>query len=100
MSFAEIIVGSLVLPILNIIFFMIIAGVIASWLVAFNVINLNNPTVRQIYYILERFNNAILDPIRRIIPSFGGLDFSPIVALLGIQLLQNMIVFKLLPALS
>lgn len=100
MSFAEILFGSLVLPILNIIFFMIIGWVIISWLVALNVVNLNHPTTRQIYYILERFANTILNPIRRVMPSLGGLDFSPIVALLGLRLVQDLLQFKLIPMLS
>ncbi len=100
MSFAQILLKSLILPILNIIFWLIIVGVIMSWLVAFNVINLNNPTMRQIYDIIDRFNRAILDPIRRIVPPIGGLDFSPIVAIFGIQIIQNLLIFKLYPLLA
>lgn len=100
MSLAQILIHSLLVPIIQIVFWMIIIGVIMSWLLAFNVINLNNPTMRQIYMIIDRFNRAILDPIRKVIPPFGGLDFSPIVAILGLQLLQNILVMKLAPMLG
>ena len=85
-------IASALVSIINVVLLIVVASVILSWLVAFNVINIRNPTVRQIYVSLERFTSAILDPIRRFLPSVGGLDFSPIVAIIGLQFLQNMVV--------
>lgn len=62
---------------------------ILSWLVAFDVVNLRNPAVRQIYYALERITEPLLAPIRRFIPSLGGVDLSFIVLFLIIQGIRN-----------
>ncbi|TMJ17546.1 MAG: YggT family protein [Alphaproteobacteria bacterium] len=66
----------------------IIAQAIISWLVAFNVINTHNDFVRQLLYALDRMTAPLYRPIRRILPDFGGLDFSPIVVLLLIYVLR------------
>jgi len=85
----------LIIRVLDIYLWLIIVGITASWLVSFNVLNLNNKWVRQIYNIV---NNAIEPPmalVRKHIPSAGGLDFSPMVVIFGIYIVQNFL-FKLL----
>jgi YggT family protein len=70
----------------------IIAMVIMSWLTAFNVLNPRSPFVAQIDRALYALTNPVFGPVRRIIPSIGGLDISPIIVLLlleGIQRLVN-----------
>ena len=69
----------------------IIAQAILSWLVAFNVINTHNDFVRQLLYALSRMTEPLYRPIRRILPDFGALDFSPLVVLLLIQILRNIV---------
>jgi YggT family protein len=66
----------------------IIIQAILSWLVAFNVINTHNDFVRSLLYALDRMTAPIYRPIRKILPDFGGLDFSPIVVLLLIYVLR------------
>jgi YggT family protein len=63
----------------------IIVWAVMSWLVAFNVMNDRHPVVRQIERILDAMVRPVLSPIRRIIPSLGAVDISPIIALLIIQ---------------
>jgi YggT family protein len=63
----------------------IFAAAIMSWLVAFDVINYRNPFVRQLGSFLEAVTRPILAPVRRIIPSFGGVDISPILVLLILE---------------
>lgn len=75
----------LILTVINIYFWIILAMVILSWLVAFNVVNRSNPYVRQIGYALERLTEPLLRPIRRFLPDLGGIDLSPIVLLIGMQ---------------
>lgn len=75
----------LILTIIDLYFWVILATVILSWLVAFNVVNRSNPYVRQIGYALERLTEPLLRPIRRVLPDLGGLDVSPIVLLIGLQ---------------
>ena len=69
----------------------IIAQAILSWLVVFNVINTHNDFVRSLLYALDRITAPLYAPIRRIMPDFGGLDFSPLVVLLIIWALQQLL---------
>lgn len=81
----------LILTILATYRWIVIATVIMSWLLAFNVINRSNPYVRQIGYFLERLTEPLLGPIRRKLPDLGGIDISPIILLLGILFLEQLI---------
>lgn len=80
------------------IYWLVLIYVILSFLVGFNVINLNNDIVRQIYYGINSLVDPMLAPIRRILPSAGGLDFSPLVLLLIVMFLRTLILQDLLPA--
>ncbi len=60
----------------------IIASAILSWLFAFDVINHRNRIVSQIAGFLDAVTRPLLEPFRRIIPTLGGIDISPIVVLL------------------
>jgi YggT family protein len=60
----------------------IIASAILSWLFAFDVINHRNRFVNQLAGFLDAVTRPLLEPFRRIIPSLGGIDISPIVVLL------------------
>jgi len=85
----------LILTILDIYFWIILATVVLSWLVAFGGVNRQNPYVRQIDYALHRLTDPVLGPIRRVMPDLGGLDISPIIALLGLQFLQYLVAYYL-----
>ena len=69
--------------ILQVLVWVIIAQVIISWLVAFNVINTQSNFVRTVLDVLERLTAPLYRPIRKILPDFGGIDFSPIVLILA-----------------
>ena len=87
--------GSLVqilLFVINIVWFIVIAHVIMSWLIGFNVLNRNQPLVWQIWNGLERLLEPIYGPIRRILPSMGGLDLSPLVLIVILYALQTILV--------
>ena len=71
--------------ILTLTIWIVIAWVIATWLVLFNVINMRNQIVYSIVHFLERFSMTLLRPIQRVIPPLGGLDLSPFLLLLVIQ---------------
>ena len=71
--------------------YIIILQAILSWLVAFNVINTSNDFVRSFLDALDRITEPLYRPIRRILPDFGGLDFSPMVVLLLIIIVQRII---------
>jgi YggT family protein len=74
----------------------IIISAIMSWLTAFNVINLRNSAVAGIQRILETLTAPVLAPLQRIIPPIGGLDITPIFALLILQGVQRYILPALL----
>ena len=84
---------SIINGLLSIVIFMLIVSAILSWLVAFDVINLRNPTMRQIYFGLERFVEPMLRPIRRFVPSLGGVDLSFLILFLLIQGVQRYLLF-------
>ena len=69
----------------------IIGQAILSWLVAFNVINTHNDFVRSLLYALDRMTAPLYRPIRRILPDFGGIDFSPMVILLLLVALRTLL---------
>ena len=76
---------------LRILSMVVIVQVICSWLVAFNVINLHQPFVRAVYTAMDRITEPLYRPIRKILPDFGGLDFSPIILLLLIQVVSMLV---------
>ena len=90
MSFLQSISHQLIAPILGLLVFVIFAEVIFSWLVAFNIVNLRNPMMAQIYNIVRTISRPLLEPFRKIIPPIGGLDLSPIAALLLISWVQSL----------
>jgi YggT family protein len=73
---------------LRVLTYVIIAQAILSWLIAFNVINTSNDFMRSFLSALDRMTEPLYRPIRRILPDFGGIDFSPIVVLLLIHVLR------------
>lgn len=83
----------LVYQVLGIYFWIIIATVIVSWLVGFNIVNGQNSYVRQIRYALLRLTDPVLGPIRRLLPDLGGIDISPIIAAIAIQFLQYALLY-------
>lgn len=76
---------------LSAVWWVIIAQMILSWLVVFNVINTRSDFVRTLVSALDRMTEPLYRPIRRILPDFGGLDFSPMVILLVVIVLDQLL---------
>lgn len=76
---------------INILVAIFIVQMVLSLLVAFNVINTYNEFVRRLLYALDRVTEPMLRPIRRFMPDLGGLDFSPMVLILGLIILQKLL---------
>ncbi|SFS19049.1 YggT family protein [Yoonia litorea] len=76
------------LLILGVLRFFVIAHFIMSWLIRFEVLNIRQEFVGQVWYGLERILDPIYSRIRRIMPDLGGIDLSPIVVLVGIEILR------------
>jgi len=83
---------------LTVLWWIIIIQAVLSWLVAFNVVNTHNDFVRQLLYALSRMTEPLYRPIRRILPDFGALDFSPLVVLLILEIVDSVILPKLAAA--
>jgi YggT family protein len=80
--------GSLILILLmlvNVIWYIVIAHVVMSWLINFQVLNLRQPIVAQIWYGLNRLLDPIYSRVRRFLPDMGGIDLAPLVVLLGLM---------------
>lgn len=69
---------------LNIVYFIVIAHVIMSWLINFQVLNLRQPLVAQIWDGLNRLLDPIYSRLRSFLPQMGGLDLAPLVLLIGV----------------
>ena len=87
----------IVLIVLDLYVWLLIASAILSWLIAFNVVNTRNQFVSAIAEFLYRITEPVLGPIRRALPSLGGLDISPIVLILIIMFLQRVITYYMIP---
>lgn len=74
---------------LDILWWLIIIQVALSWLIAFNVLNMDSPALRSGIRWLNAFLDPLYRPLRAILPDFGGIDFSPLIILLAIGLLEN-----------
>ena len=83
--------AQILLFILDIVWFILIIHIIMSWLINFNVLNYHQPIVRQIFLGLQSIMEPIYRPIRRILPPMQGLDFSPIIVIIGIYALRVII---------
>jgi len=71
---------------LNIVYFIVIAHVIMSWLINFQVLNLRQPLVAQIWDGLNRLLEPIYSRVRSFLPQMGGLDLAPLVVLIGVAI--------------
>ena len=76
---------------LSVLMWIIIIQVVLSWLLAFNVLNTGSGGVRAFVMALEKVTAPIYRPIRRVMPDFGGIDFSPLVILIVIQVLKKLL---------
>ena len=78
----------LALQILKLYSYIVLANVVISWLVAFNVLNTQNRFVYSILEMTYRLTNPALNKIRRLLPNLGSLDISPVVLLLLIWFIE------------
>ena len=78
----------LVLQILKLYSYVVLANVVISWLIAFNVLNTQNRFVYSVLEMTYRLTDPILNRIRRFLPNLGSLDISPIILLLLIWFIE------------
>ncbi len=83
-------IGFLVL-VIDLYIWVVIASAILSWLVAFNVVNMNNRVVLMIADTLYRLTEPALRPIRNILPNLGGIDISPVILILLLLFVRDVV---------
>jgi len=75
----------------SILIFFVIAQFVLSLLISFNVVNMHNNFVAAIWQALNAILDPILTPIRRLMPNTGAIDFSPMVLIIGLNILNIVI---------
>jgi YggT family protein len=85
-------VFQILLMLTNVAFWIILTHVLMSWLINFQVLNLRQPLVAQIWFGLNRLLEPVYNQIRRFLPRMPGLDLAPLVAILVIYALQIILV--------
>ena len=81
--------------VIDIYFYILIINIVLSWLIAFNIVNMQNKIVVTILYATNRLTDPLLNPVRRILPNLGGIDISPIILVLCLFVVQDYIRFNL-----
>ncbi len=84
-------VGQLLIFGLDIFFWIIIAQVVISWLIAFDVINVKNQQAQNLIALIHKITDPIYKPLRKYIPAIAGIDISPIIIIIAINLLKGVI---------
>jgi YggT family protein len=85
-------IGEVLLLGLQIYFYIIIISVIISWLVTFEVINAKNEKAQNLLGLLDRVTEPVYKPIRKYVPTIGGIDISPIIVIFGIYVLERIVI--------
>ena len=91
----EVILGPLlhvILIAIELYMWILVIGVVLSWLVVFNVINSTNRVIYMIGDFCHRATEPLLRPIRRILPNLGSLDISPLILILGLVFIKGVII--------
>ena len=78
--------------VLTILFWMVIAQVVLSWLFVFRVVDPYNRFVAGLTEFLNRVLAPLYRPIRKVLPDFGGIDLAPMVLIFGIIILRDMLI--------
>ncbi len=76
---------------IDIYMFIIIASIIVSWLIAFNVLSMEHPAARNLVSFLGRATDPVMRPVQRFIPPLGGIDITPIIVIFGLTILQGFV---------
>jgi YggT family protein len=77
-------------------FWVVVLRVVLSWLIGFNVVNGYNPYVRMFQRFADSATEPLLGPIRRALPDLGGLDISPLILLIALEVVRRLLVGLLL----
>ena len=82
----------LIYTILEIAFYVVLAHVIMSWLINFNILDMRQPIVQQIWRGISNLLEPLYRPLRRVLPDLGGIDLAPLIIAIAILFLQRLLV--------
>ena len=81
--------------VLSVVFFIMIVHIVMSWLITFQVLNLRQPVIAQIWHGLNTLLEPVYRPIRNVLPNTGGLDLAPLVAFIIVIAMRDIILPRL-----
>jgi YggT family protein len=87
----EIMIGKILMLLLEVCFWLIIAQVVVSWLIAFDVINTRNEQGRKLVTLLHKVTDPVYRPLRKFIPPIAGIDVTPIIIIFAISISKNIV---------
>lgn len=85
------IIGSLIILGLQIYIFVIIVQVALSWLIAFDIVNAENQAAQNLTDLTKRLTDPVFIPIRKYVPPIGGIDITPMIVFIGVQILISVV---------
>ena len=71
--------------------YVIVASIVVSWLIAFDVINIKNQQAANLVRLLDKLTEPVFKPVRKYVPPIAGIDLTPIIIIFGIFLLERVI---------
>ncbi|HNQ92338.1 MAG TPA: YggT family protein [Alphaproteobacteria bacterium] len=71
--------------------FVIILQVAVSWLIVFKVLNTDNPQAKNLVNLLKRATDPVMVPVQKYVPPIGGIDITPIIVIIGLQILDTLV---------
>jgi YggT family protein len=69
----------------------IIVQVALSWLIAFDIVNAGNEAAQRLSAVLKKLTDPVYEPIRKFVPPIGGIDITPIIVIIGLQILTGLL---------
>ncbi len=84
-------IGSLLMFLLDVCFWIIIIQVVLSWLITFEVVNVRNQQAANFIRLIDRITSPVYTPLRRFVPPIAGIDITPIIVIFAIYLLKSLV---------
>lgn len=76
---------------IHIYIFVIIAHIAVSWLIVFKVLDTENPQAQNLVRLLTKLTDPVMKPVQKYIPPIGGIDLTPVVVIIGLQILNSLV---------
>lgn len=84
-------IGGIISTLVQIYIYVIILQVAMSWLIAFDIINANNQAAKNLTELLRKLTDPVYKPIRKYVPPVGGIDLTPLIVIIGLQVLVSLL---------